>query len=487
MSGWVNENKKQILYSVLIFFLALAAFYLYLVRPLQAEEISQEEELQRIQTDITYYETQINKLSPQTLTRLEIKNLLDRVPMRPNVEQVIADLERTELETGVVINNVSFSIHPNESQEQTWKHILSDDLYTLLETQVADVDALSVSYIEMNVNINGEEEDVHTFIEEIEKLKRIVHVQSYNYSIDNENDRLQGSVTLRAFYSENFAEFIEVVEDFKLDYDFDPSKLNRYIEVASEIGDSTETSSDQPTEPTSSTGNGQTSTSAELKPINQSQRYIQPNLTDVNSVDQAFYVVQTGGYNTETSLYEQITKLRNAGIYPREIERDKNQNESSETKFVIYTGVSHDRASAERLASYVSSLNPDFTSWVDRISYQNQGLSSLGQAAHDVVVEVTDVVTKGMAQESYQLSSEQLELISAKIRVYELKAKEEITKSSDTTSKYQLEDTLVQIKQVENTLKQYQSQNNRSLLWQSQGALLDFMLTLNGYVSLTEK
>ncbi|WP_209121981.1 hypothetical protein [Alkalihalobacillus sp. BA299] len=233
MSEWLNMNKKLLLYGPLILFLALVAVYLFLVRPLQAEERSHQKELERIHANIAHYQTENDKLIQQALTPIEKKTLLDRVPMRPNVEQIIADLERTELETGAVMDSISFSIHPNEGQEQSWKHILTDDLYHLLEAQITDMHAL-VSYVEMNININGKEEDVHSFVEEIVKLKRAIHVQTYHYSLGQETERLQGSVTIRAFYCEDFSKFIKSGEKFKLDYDFEPSKLNHDVEGSSD-------------------------------------------------------------------------------------------------------------------------------------------------------------------------------------------------------------------------------------------------------------
>ncbi|WP_216828809.1 hypothetical protein [Alkalihalobacterium elongatum] len=502
MSEWLNSNKKAILYGILIFFLILAAFYFYFVKPLQAEERSQQEELQRVHTEIATYQTKIDKLTPQTLTSLQRKALLDRVPMRANVEQVIADLEKTELKTSAVIEDVSISIHNNENEQiegtegveenepESWKHIFDDELYSLLESQVTDVNQLNVSYVELNINMNGKEEDVHSFIEEIEKLKRIIHVQSYDFSLDDETDRLEANLNLRAFYCEDFSEFIDVKQDFKLDYKFDQSKLNRYIEVNTEVSSGTETNNETGTSgentntTPSTTDSSSPSTSTESKPVQQTQRYFQSTLGEADA-NLAFYVVQTGGYNTEPTLYEQVTKLRNAGIYPREIEREKNQ--SNETRFVVYTGLTHDLASAERLANYLTSLNKDFKSWVDYLPYRVNNTASLAKEAHDVVIATTAVVTNGINEPNYQLPVEQMELISAKIRVYELKAKEAINSSSDTNLKIQLENTLTYVKQIENALKQYQSQNNRAHLWQAQGAMLDFILTLNGYVSYTEK
>ena len=41
--------------------------------------------------------------------------MLESVPASPDVEDIVKDLEKTEIETGAVIDNITISIHPNES------------------------------------------------------------------------------------------------------------------------------------------------------------------------------------------------------------------------------------------------------------------------------------------------------------------------------------------------------------------------------------
>ena len=66
-------------------------------------------------------------------------------------------------------------------------------------------------------------------------FKRITHVQGFDYTINEENDRLEGVLTIRAFYSEDFEKVINEDGEFQLDYDFDPSKIKRYIEPVEDL------------------------------------------------------------------------------------------------------------------------------------------------------------------------------------------------------------------------------------------------------------
>ena len=117
-------------------------------------------------------------------------------------------------------------------------------LLNVLKEKFVDVSDLNVSYVEMVIDLNGEVEDVNTFVNQLENLKRIIHVQSYDYSINEEkNNRLEGILTIRAFYSEDFAKFINAESDFKLDYTFDPTKIKRYIEPVLPTSQSEESNS----------------------------------------------------------------------------------------------------------------------------------------------------------------------------------------------------------------------------------------------------
>ena len=56
--------------------------------------------------------------------------------------------------------------------------------------------------------------------------------------INEENGRLEGVLTIRAFYSKDFENVINEDGEFQLDYDFAPSKIKRYIEPVEIVDES---------------------------------------------------------------------------------------------------------------------------------------------------------------------------------------------------------------------------------------------------------
>ena len=269
MTKWLEQNKKIVLILVLILFIVLALLYTFLIRPLAAREEDLRQELVRVQEDTSFYQQKLQQLKPQTFTDAEKLVLVGSIPNKPNVEEMIKDLEKTELETGVAIENMTISINPNGSEDEAaqqntqaaaetqgnqaieanseqatqsppeqgpsnWESILPKETLEVLKDAQVHLDDLHVSYVEMVINFNGEESDVHTFVGLLENLQRIIHIQNYDYSINEEKDnRLEGTLTIRAFYSEDFAKFIQGDSEFELDYQFDPSKLKRYKEPVS--------------------------------------------------------------------------------------------------------------------------------------------------------------------------------------------------------------------------------------------------------------
>ncbi|MCL7748100.1 hypothetical protein [Halalkalibacter alkaliphilus] len=551
MSEWLDRNQKPVLYIIILLFLGLVSLYIYQVRPLQTEKATQQRELQLIHTEISNYEAQISQLRPQTLTLQDQKRLLNSVPSQPNVEQLVADLERTELETGVFIRNISTAISPNESGESLWSHIFSEDMLEILGPRVKDVDMLTVSYIELRVDVTGEEKDVHMFVEKIENLPRIIHLQDYTYDIsvgENSVKTFNGTVTIRAFYSEDFAEYIETLNEFELDYTFDKEKLDQYIKQAEgnsdEIGEtngntpnspseSNESSTDVVTDNESveknhnntivggttggSTSNGQaggttggtsggSTGNAVTKPgnvtlspiypkesydkelgVSSIELYYLPSGYDktVKEGDSVFYLVQTGAYNTDVYFSKQLLSLIDAGMFPRTVVRKYDPALSS---LVINTGIAHTRESATAIGDFLYKIDREFNSWVEAVPFRlPTDEQKLLPEAIEAITYISDVAVKGITTNDYKLAEEQLLLIRSKVEAYEAEAKEVINNTKNADRKVQIQDTIIFLQLALQTLEKFEQTNEVQLLWQTQGAMLDFAYSLNGFVRFETK
>ena len=56
MTKWFEQNKKIVLIILLVLFMVLSLFYIFLIRPLAAEEKNLQEQLKRISEDTSFYQ-----------------------------------------------------------------------------------------------------------------------------------------------------------------------------------------------------------------------------------------------------------------------------------------------------------------------------------------------------------------------------------------------------------------------------------------------
>ena len=131
-------------------------------------------------------------------------------------------------------------LKPTTAEANRWSHILPEETLKLLEEKekLTDVNDLTVSYVELAIDVNGKVKNIEQFFREIESFKRITHVQGFDYTINEENGRLEGVLTIRAFYSKDFENVINEDGEFQLDYDFAPSKIKHYIEPVEIVNES---------------------------------------------------------------------------------------------------------------------------------------------------------------------------------------------------------------------------------------------------------
>jgi len=156
------------------------------------------------------------------MTEAEKLELMEGIPGRPNLEQVIKDIEKTEGETGTSVSNISFQTESEEeaqAEETTtsegtvaqdeWSKVFPEPIFKLLEEKVSEVKEFTVSYIDVQISLNGSEEDINQFVDKLEKMERVFHIQTITTSLDTEKGNVEATVSARVFYCEAFQAIIE--------------------------------------------------------------------------------------------------------------------------------------------------------------------------------------------------------------------------------------------------------------------------------------
>ncbi|MEW8985647.1 MAG: hypothetical protein AB2401_01280, partial [Bacillus sp. (in: firmicutes)] len=197
-------------------------FYFAILRPLAAEKAEKEADLQRIEADTNSYEKVLQTLEPQTMTEAEKQELFQGIPGRPNIEQVIKDIEKTEGETGTSVSAISFQTESDEEaqaevttttdgtvEQDQWSTLFPDSIYKLLEERVSEVKEFTVSYNEVQISLNGSDEDINEFVDKLEQLPRVFHIQNVTYSLNSEKGNMDATISARVFYCEAFQAVFE--------------------------------------------------------------------------------------------------------------------------------------------------------------------------------------------------------------------------------------------------------------------------------------
>ena len=401
---------------------------------------------------------------------------------------MIKELEKTEIKTGAVIDNVAISIFPNEavSQENTdvqaaaegqenqetsaetaqqqiansWSHVLPEETIKLLneKEKLTQVNDLSVSYVELVIDVNGEVKNVEKFIQELESFKRITHVQGFDYTINEENGRLEGVLTIRAFYSKDFENVINEDGEFQLDYDFAPSKIKHYIEpveIVDESGTENNEGNNTSQENKDST-NGDSSkvkeqpsveTPKEDKPSKPSPSHneVQEDRSKTDSTKQyippetkregepVFLVIQTGAYASTHNLSKAVKELTDIGVYPRII---------GDELFYIYTATDSSDDSAQKMVAMLK--NKGIDSYVKTLPYRLTSVEKdmLLDEADQVVSTTTEILTDGITTGKYVIHKEQLATVQSKIKSYEGKVQSLLKKGISEERKQELQESL---------------------------------------------
>ena len=98
-----------------------------------------------------------------------------------------------------------------------------------------------------------------------------------------------------------------------------------------------------------------------------------------------------------------------------------------------------------------------------------------------LVTLISVLASNGLTNLSYKPTDVQVQTIEQKVKAYETLANEAIQQTTDEARKVQLQDTITFLKLAEKSVKEFNETGKKEVLWSTQGALLDFVHTLNGY------
>jgi type IV pilus assembly protein PilO len=219
-----KKNKLILLFSALLFVLFIVFAQFILLAPLNTDLKLKEQTLETEQQLVD------SMMQNQVVESAEVtegtRELQKRVPVTPLQEQFILDLEKAENVSNSKISSMSFTIDVDviESNQagtentDTAESTQATDGTTTDPATQQNAHEASNGLKKLTVSLSVESptyEDLEKFIETLESLKRIVVVESINYtggeeitSLEKEYEPLSYSLTISAYYLPNLDDLI---------------------------------------------------------------------------------------------------------------------------------------------------------------------------------------------------------------------------------------------------------------------------------------
>jgi type IV pilus assembly protein PilO len=187
MTSRLGKKEKLILFSGVFLILALTAFgYFIFIQPLKTNVQQKETELETQQKLLEVFETREIE-TPVELAQSSV-NLQKHIPVKPLLEQFIIDLEMAETVSNSQILSVSFSDQGTGETEttpttDTTTQVTDDtETGTTNESQIIQKpEGIKEITIDLTIE-SGSYYDLERFIDTLEKLDRIVEINSVSFS-----------------------------------------------------------------------------------------------------------------------------------------------------------------------------------------------------------------------------------------------------------------------------------------------------------------
>ena len=230
-----SNNTTSILLLVMLVAALLFAVFYYIVLPKKDDVQSLKSSVNSLQTEIETLQGQIAAGEEEGST--EVANVFEirqKLPQSREIDQLLLNLEEIEYVTETRITSIGFNSYdalvsesaiapvPEEETAETEETtetetdiIEENETGETVETPVSEIAAQTLppelKLITFNLAIEAPVyEDIQHFIEEIENLKRIMHIDSISYSLPGEEgefleegaETLNASIQVTTFYYE---------------------------------------------------------------------------------------------------------------------------------------------------------------------------------------------------------------------------------------------------------------------------------------------
>lgn len=206
MNELFEEKKKVALFFIIILFLLLGLLYVYVLLPVKNEAEQKENSFRQLESEVLTLQAELNqKEDPDSENAFFLEKTL---PRSRKVDELILDLQQIETVSNSRIESIDFTNYDGsfsdldlpetieENDEQGTDETTSSENASADETANATVTypntlPENVKYITLQLSVTSPDFDhFFTFLEEVEKLERVVNVDQLTFSQPGEQELL---------------------------------------------------------------------------------------------------------------------------------------------------------------------------------------------------------------------------------------------------------------------------------------------------------
>lgn len=217
MNELVSNKRTAFLLIITLVVLILGAIYYFLINPLQNERDTKENNVKMLQTEVAVLNEQYQSVQAAEGKTENAFQLEKKVPITRELDELIRSIEEIELISESQIESISFNnydevvakspLAPTQTEEETnaetTETIDSIESADETETPISPVANIvlppQLKLITFNISVLTKDfNHINQFVEELEKMERIVRVDQLSFSLPGEEQ----------FYNEDTKEAI---------------------------------------------------------------------------------------------------------------------------------------------------------------------------------------------------------------------------------------------------------------------------------------
>lgn len=206
MNELVSNKRTATLLIVALVVLILGAIYYYVIYPLQNERDAKKNNVQVLQTEVAVLNEQYQSAQAEGSSTENTFQLVKQIPLTRELDELIRSMEEIELVSDSRIETVEFNNYDENVAESTLvpEETEPTDVTEEIESpedavegeEVAPVSPIAetilptnLKLITFNVSIQAKSyEHFTTFVEEVEKIDRIMRIDQVNMAAPGEQE-----------------------------------------------------------------------------------------------------------------------------------------------------------------------------------------------------------------------------------------------------------------------------------------------------------